>query len=303
MANEQINTIYHYTDWKAFEDIVGNKRMQLSNVKLSNDSNEIIEFLNEYNCRPIIELAFKIQKKLKLNHDLSRTDLMNIFVNRVSLFSFCFTKKNDDAAQWERYANKGLGVCIGFNEDYIKKFELPFRYDEIKYNLTLDENKTKKSIKEFNDYLTSIENKNTNSKIFQNMESRIWKIFYELYLKSFFYKNYSFESENEYRLCIPSIELKRNINNDFIEEGKNEGNNLNTSYIRYSVSNEKIREYICLKMDKFCNHYNVDYRDFIKEIIIGPKSIMNEELVKRFLEYKKLPELTSKVKKSKSSLR
>ena len=303
MANEQINTIYHYTDWKAFEDIVGNKRMQLSNVKLSNDSNEIIEFLNEYDCRPIIELAFKIKKNLKLNHDLSRTDLIKIFVNHVSLFSFCFTKKKDGAAQWDRYANKGLGVCIGFNEDYIKKFELPFRYDEVKYNLTLDENQTKKSIKEFNDYLKSIENKNTNSKIFQSMEDRIWNIFYELYLKSFFYKNFSFDSENEYRLCIPSIELKKIKNNDFIEEENYEENNLNTSKVRYSVSNEKIREYISLKMDKFCDHYKVDYSNFIKEIIIGPKSIMNEELVKRYLESKGLKELAKKVKKSKSSFR
>ena len=38
-----------------------------------------------------------------------------------SAFAACFSFHRDDAAQWERYGNRGRGVCIAFQREYLEK--------------------------------------------------------------------------------------------------------------------------------------------------------------------------------------
>ena len=38
-----------------------------------------------------------------------------------SAYAACFSEFRDDAAQWERYANRGKGVCLGFQKSMLKK--------------------------------------------------------------------------------------------------------------------------------------------------------------------------------------
>ena len=296
MANEQSNTIYHYTDWKAFEDIVVNKKIRLSNVSFSNDSKELIEYLYNSQYNKLYELFLKNYKKDSRVKFLIGRDYAYESVNFNPLFAFCFTKNRDDAAQWERYACNGAGVCIGFNEEYIKLiFESPFKYQSIKYDLN-EYGKIK--IETFDKNIKQLEDKNKDNP--DNFNKTNKKVLKSLYNSSIFYKNKSFQTENEYRLGITSVELqniKRNKN--FSDEKKK----IYSSEINYFVTNNKIREYVEFELDSLCNINNKVYSDLINEIIISPKSIMNEELVKRYLESKGLKELAKKVKKSKSSLR
>ncbi len=36
-------------------------------------------------------------------------------------YAACFSLHRDDAAQWERYGNRGRGVCIAFQGKYLQK--------------------------------------------------------------------------------------------------------------------------------------------------------------------------------------
>jgi hypothetical protein len=102
--------LYHYTSTASLMGIVSKKEIWLGNTANMNDRSEIINFieklqeavLNDINpegieeCKSFFE---KLYDRLKCEYP----------------FASCFSKLNDNAAQWERYADNAHGVCIVFN--------------------------------------------------------------------------------------------------------------------------------------------------------------------------------------------
>ena len=102
-------TLYHYCSSEAFLSIIKSKKIRLSALSLSNDSSEgthvvrIFEELAEADglTEPIRDSIIKTIRKLQA---CSRQ------------LGFCLSEEGNRLALWERYADKGAGVSIGFSE-------------------------------------------------------------------------------------------------------------------------------------------------------------------------------------------
>lgn len=96
--------LYHYTSMEALYSIASNNTLLLSNIQDMNDSLE---------CKLFFDI---LKKDLRKNHNLQEekikavTEQFNKKLNDVFVFSF--SAEDDDAAQWERYADNGEGVCL-----------------------------------------------------------------------------------------------------------------------------------------------------------------------------------------------
>lgn len=113
-------TLYHYTDFGALDGILSNTELRLNNVLNMNDASEMTFFMSSL-CKAVAE---RFQKegdviRAKWTEKLFSAEKDKEFV--YSAYAACFSCYRDDAAQWERYANRGRGVCIAFRYDLLKK--------------------------------------------------------------------------------------------------------------------------------------------------------------------------------------
>lgn len=100
--------LYHYTSIDAFQGIINNKKIWLTNSKFFNDPSEVSYGFN-YISRQIPK-QFKNNRYLK---DSFKTWKSNFDANLEHRYVCCFSKKYDDLALWSMYTgNKGL--CIEF---------------------------------------------------------------------------------------------------------------------------------------------------------------------------------------------
>ena len=96
--------LYHYTSMEALYSIANNNTLLLSNIQDMNDSLE---------CKLFFDI---LKRDFRKNHNLKEitikavTEQFNKKLNDVFVFSF--SAEGDDAAQWERYADNGEGVCL-----------------------------------------------------------------------------------------------------------------------------------------------------------------------------------------------
>ena len=111
-------TLYHYTDFQALDGILRCAQLRVNNVLRMNDSAEMKHFMKRL-CAAIVD---------RLEQEGSREQSCQIqglfreeLKKEYSAFAACFSFHRDDAAQWERYGNRGRGVCIAFRREYLEK--------------------------------------------------------------------------------------------------------------------------------------------------------------------------------------
>ena len=110
--------IYHYTSLEALCSIVENQEFWLGDSRQMNDYNEALELLKPLNTL------------LNQDNDLyGKEDNVNIITKRAKdaltktpIYIASFTALNDDASQWERYAQNATGVSIEFDLFKLQKF-------------------------------------------------------------------------------------------------------------------------------------------------------------------------------------
>ena len=110
--------IYHYTSLEALCSIVENQEFWLGDSRQMNDYNEALELLKPLNTL------------LNQDNDLYvKEDKVNIITKRAKealtktpIYIASFTALNDDASQWERYAQNATGVSIEFDLFKLQKF-------------------------------------------------------------------------------------------------------------------------------------------------------------------------------------
>ena len=97
------NRLYHYTSLNAFLCMMRTREIWMSSTGSMNDRKEITYF---------IEL---LEKELK---SYCRQDFFEKVYNQIPFsykYAFCLSTEKDDAAQWERYGDSAMGVCLSFN--------------------------------------------------------------------------------------------------------------------------------------------------------------------------------------------
>lgn len=122
--------LYHYCSTETFLNIIQNKSIRLSSMKMSNDSSEgiwVSNLISDY----IENGGMGFSKiEMKLIH-MFLSDYQDIFPS----LAFCLSREGDLLSQWRGYADDGYGFCIGFDKGYILKkiCDSDTYLEEIKY--------------------------------------------------------------------------------------------------------------------------------------------------------------------------
>ena len=271
--------LHHYTSMKAFDSITKSNSLLLSNIQDMNDSLES-KFYFEMIMQDLRDKQSRSSEDL---HNL--TDLFYKKLNDVYVLSF--SAEDDDAAQWERYADNGEGVCLVTPFNIISNwvidkglhypFLCPVEYANHNEQLSLITNHL---IEDYGKCINAIieSTKFTSSKILNKslklLVSDCCKI-----------KERSFRNEKEFRLIV--FEESENIQNGIYSK----------EYI--PDKSRLIRQKI--KFDKVFSKISQSDKALFSEVILGPKSKADPKVIQDYLRNERGLDVT--VSKSNSSLR
>lgn len=249
--------LYHYTDYKALDGIVGKAQLRLNNLLNMNDAAEMRLFMGGLSTAVMDRLqkdeAYETFRAVEV---LFHQELKKEFY--YSAYAACFSKNRDDAAQWERYGNHGRGVCIAFSRELLQKMAVGVvSLEEVYYQADM---RSHKMVDTFYGLV-----KNASGDLKENAD--IMECLEEAWIASAAFKHPSFASEKEMRLVASPFSKKY-----FDVEPS------------YHISTERIKKYYPLDLRKMCEYAGCSLEDTIHEIMIGPESTQSKSILEDYLK-------------------
>lgn len=262
--------LYHYTSISSLYGILKNRELWLGNTATMNDKSEVIDFIQ------------KLHNALRNSIDEDKKEECEMFFLKIYErlkteypFAACFSQLEDNAAQWERYADNAKGVCIVFNTKLLMSlfyYQLtPF--NEVYYEYDITKHRHFEILKEY--FNTGILNG------FDKENSLIDNVLACGYV----HKHKSFSTEYEVRL----ITLWKHT--------------MNHSSIEYHMSNGRIKKILKVSLDKLCVDENIDFESLIDQIVIGPHSAQSVYELQEYVLSLGLTKLAEKISVSECPLR
>ncbi|MCI8996245.1 MAG: DUF2971 domain-containing protein [Lachnospiraceae bacterium] len=276
MAGYEKDILYHYTDFQALDGILRCAQLRVNNVLNMNDAAEMRLFMTG--------LCDAVMKRLKKEGDQERGGKVRLLFQEelkkeffYSAYAACFSLYRDDAAQWERYGNRGRGVCIAFRGDYLEKMaEGELSLQTVFYQDDMTEHHLVDVFYRLVKGETKI--KGDNPRIKGAMKAA--------WIQSVVFKHPSFSSEKEVRLVVSPFEKEY-----FDVEPC------------YHVTIERIKKYYPLDLMSMCRKIGIGLEDLISEIIIGPESTQSQSILQDYLRDNGLKGLAERVSLSSCPLR
>ena len=267
--------LYHYTDFISFDGILNGRELRVNNVLNMNDAKEMELFIsgifNAVKNRFSPEKDGKIISRLNAAADEIRSHYFDF-----SAYAACFSEFRDDAAQWERYANLGRGVCLGFQKPMLEKLaggavslQKVFYRDNMETHPLVDR-------------IYTVVKNNEERELTSDLKSAT----HEVLRNSASFKHPSFASENEMRLIVMPFDVP-----DF---------DLKPSY---HIARERIKKYYPLDLDSMCRKAGMTMEDLIVEIIVGPESTQSLPILHDYLQDAGYTELAGHIYSSNCPLR
>ena len=315
------NIVYHYCTVETFLNIIKNHTLRLSDLCSSNDKAEMKillgdlenEILNQYRKRKDflksviygmdIDEAFEfILKRLIYKMDNN--------INQM-LFGICFSEKGDLLGQWREYADKGTGIAIGFNIEWLLKLgnNKLFKFSKVSYDYSKDSTLIKEhAARIYSEMIQTIENGGT-KKLIDESSNLPYMIYLQkecLFFESVFQKGKEYKSEEEWRLILDDEETRKdypewdiyyNWKNKDLRFGEEEIYSLIPNGMEFMVKNGRIIPFLDLKID--FDKSNLP----IEEVIIGPNCKVNILDIYHLLQFYGFNGEKIKIEKSKSSYR
>lgn len=254
--------MYHYTTFSTLKGILENEEFWLSHILSMNDTSEVYfhsQSLAHLMNKTMDYKKFKPQHKRRLNSVVKK---LNNFKNDIFVMSFSMTE--DDASQWERYADGGKGIMLCFNvldlAINIKDKDENIFLGKVSYGSNENEN-LKKAVLKLQRYM-AYDKEHLDASSENLIETDIVKTIIE---SSILTKHKSFKSENEKRIFVYSLNQREVSNN--VEEVQVKG---------------VPRKVLKLKLDKFTLQNSLD------SVVVGPRfegniSEINELLLKNLV--------------------
>lgn len=281
------NHLYHYTSLDALYSILKNRELWLGNTAAMNDKSEIKEFYSKLKAQLIKNYPNKEDSIKKLFLDVTKK------IDGKYPFAMSLSTWEDDAAQWERYADNGSGVCIKFDIPQLAKLlvDLPMAIGKVYYGVDISEicNNDLKMLSECfeisedeldQDNIDSVESSLTN---LINFAAK--------------YKNKGFASECEYRIYT----YKGMASNTDIDKLMQYDNSFISSVsIDFTSAGHQIKKVLKVKLDKLRPQVSLD--DIIEKIIIGPRSKQSVPLLKEFVRSLGYSKIEKHIESSKCTL-
>lgn len=300
------NELCYYCNLSTFKSIIENREFWLSDIHFMNDSSEESLFLDALSY-VMSKMLDKISNSTR-EHINANNDIKTLFTNIKHLYEnvayiCCFSDEmNDDLSQWRGYADDGNGMCIGFHKEQLSKLsrqkmkqvspdgniydqvtDIVFQQKKITYS-------TREEIsKELEDIITPIINGYDSGPKTGEIISKFPDILFygklrELtYKDKAFYKNISFKSENEYRICFydflhkDKIDVENNQLMDNMQTKYEFQNGTKLSEVKYRKGASHLIPY---RKMIFPKEY---FQELLSSITIGPKNPMSKNEVKYFL--------------------
>lgn len=106
-------TLYHYCSTEAFMPILVTKKIRLSALSMSNDSEEgrlVLRLTDKLGALNQTDPAVLASLKSHWNEVVAANEGLG----------FCLSERSDLLSQWRGYAAQGRGVTIGFSTEYLK---------------------------------------------------------------------------------------------------------------------------------------------------------------------------------------
>ncbi len=268
--------LYHYTDFQALDGILHDARLRVNNVLNMNDAAEMRYFMNRL-CDAVagrLEDEGDLRKAAQVK-ELFKEALKREFYHPA--YAACFSLHRDDAAQWERYGNRGRGVCVAFQGKYLQKMAqgalslqtVFYQEDMSTHNLT----------GVFYRLVKRNEELSAESPDIQKALNYAWSC-------SAAFKHPSFLSEKEVRLVVsPAVRYYFDIRPC------------------YHISRERIKKYYPLELDSMCRKIGIGWEELVPEIIIGPESTQSQPILQDYLRDNGLDGLAERVSMSNCPLR
>ncbi len=275
-AGKQDEVLYHYTDFGALDGILSNAELRLNNILNMNDASEMSLFMNGL-CRAVSD-RFREDRDIRKaiwTEKLFSEEQKKEFA--YSAYAACFSCYRDDAAQWERYANHGRGVCIGFRHDLLAQMTAePLSLQKVFYQDDVAEHElVGKLYQLIRDEWDP-----------QNMTPAIRAALNEAWAASAAFKHPSFACENEVRMVVSPF-----------EQG------YSGAAPRYHITAERIKKYYPVDLNALCGHAGTALEEVITELIVGPESTQSVPILQDYLSDLGYEGLAGKVTHSDCPLR
>jgi len=274
MARSDKTILYHYTDFQAVDGILRCAQLRVNTVLRMNDSAEMRHFMNRL-CTAIVERleAGGDRERARQVKALFREELKKEY----SAYAACFSFHRDDAAQWERYGNRGRGVCIAFRRDYMQKMAKgALSLQAVFYQ---DDMAGHPMVEEFCRLIRE-------GRPLSDEDPEIREAMRAAWACSVSFKHPSFASEYEMRLVVSPF-------------GK-DGLDVEPCY---HVTKERIKKYYPLDLRAMCGEIGIGLEDLVTEIIIGPDSTQSMTIFQDYLRDNGLRALAERVSLSDCPLR
>jgi hypothetical protein len=276
VAGYENSILYHYTDFQALDGILRCAQLRVNNVLNMNDAAEMRLFMSGL-CQAVVN-------RLKKKGDMERAAKVRLLFQEelkkeffYSAYAACFSLYRDDAAQWERYGNRGRGVCIAFRGDYLEKMaEGELSLQKVFYQ----EDMTEHALVDVFYRMTKGETDLTGS------NPRIKGVMKAAWIQSVVFKHPSFSSEKEVRLVVSPFEK------EFFDVEP-----------CYHVSVERIKKYYPLDLKSMCQRTRIHLENLVSEIIIGPESTQSLSILQDYLRDNDMRKLAERVSLSNCPLR
>ena len=270
--------LYHYTDFNALNGIVGNAELRLNNILNMNDTSEMRLFVNDLRDNVLVDLKNDgLDKNFSLAKEFFKREFAEEF--HYSAYAACFSEYRDDAAQWERYAKGGQGVCIAFHKELLEKIvehEGSVSLKKVYYRDSVEDHAL---VKKFEKAMRDL-------KSFEGSQAKLHKLMNEAWISSAAFKHPSFTSENEVRLIYTPFSA---------EEAAVKP--------KYHIAWDRIKKYYPMDLKDLCNKTGIKISDLVDEIIIGPASPQSLPILQDYLIDGGLKKLSDRVSLSRCPLR
>ena len=266
--------LYHYTDFQALDGILRCAQLRVNNVLRMNDSAEMRHFMKR--------LASAIVERLEREgHAEQARTVQRLFHEELkkeySAFAACFSFQRDDAAQWERYGNRGRGICIAFQREYLQQIAKgALSLQTVFYR---DDMADHPMVEVFCKLAAQ-------DGALLDSDPAVKRTIRDAWACSVSFKHPSFSSEYEMRLVVSPFEKE--------EFGVK---------ACYHVTKERIKKYYPLDLAAMCREIGVGIEDLVAEIIIGPESTQSLVILQDYLEDNGLHALVDRVSMSDCPLR
>lgn len=268
--------LYHYTDFQALDGILRCAELRVNNVLNMNDAAEMSHFMSGL-CNAVAKrLASEGDEKgAERVRDLFKEELKKEFF--YSSYAACFSLYRDDAAQWERYGNRGHGVCIAFRGEFLEKIAVgELSLQTVFYE---DDMKEHNLAKVFYRLMKQEEEPLEKRLLIKVAMKNAW-------IQSVVFKHPSFSSEREVRLVLSPF-----------------GKEYFGVKPCYHITKERIKKYYPLNLNTMCEKIGIHLEELIEEIIIGPESTQSGPILQDYLRDNGLKRLAEQVSLSDCPLR